>query len=94
MELKINNTIKNPNIDDIDEVFYAYIIQHKKQYDHHLNKCHFKTVFNDNQYNTMIKSNLFINKTMIVWKKYLEYVIDDFKVKEYNLTILKKRKLY
>ena len=30
-------TIENTNIDDIDEVFYAYIIQHNKQYDHYLN---------------------------------------------------------
>ena len=37
-------TMENPNIDDIDEVFYAYFIQHNKQYDHYLIKCHFKLV--------------------------------------------------
>ena len=42
-------TIKNLNIDDIDEIFYAYIIQHNKQYDHYLIKWQFKTVSNDNE---------------------------------------------
>ena len=62
-------TIENPNKDNVDEVFYAYIIQHNKQYDHYLFKYHFKFVFNENQYSTLIKSNLFNNITMISWKK-------------------------
>ena len=62
-------TIENPDINNVDEVFYAYIIQHNKEYDYYLIKCHFKSVFNDNQYSTSIKSKLFNNKTMICWKK-------------------------
>ena len=54
-------TIKNPNIDDIDEVFYAYIIQPNKQYGHLLIKCHFELVFNDNEYSIWIKFNFFNN---------------------------------
>ena len=77
----MESTIKNPNINNIDEVSYAYIIQHNKQYDHFFIKCHFKLVFNENQYSTWIKSNLFNNETMIAWKKYLEHVIKDFKNK-------------
>ena len=42
-------TIENTDIDNVDEVFYAYIIQHNKQYDLYLIKCHFKLVFIDNQ---------------------------------------------
>ena len=71
-------TFENPNIDNLDEVLYPYITQHSKQYDHYLIKCHFKLVFNDNQYSVWIKSNLFNNKTMISLTKYLENVIDDF----------------
>ena len=61
-------TIENPDINNVDEVFYVYILQLNKQYDHYFIKCHFKLVFNDNQYSTWIKSNLFGNKTMIPWK--------------------------
>ena len=74
-------TIKNPDIYNVDEVFYAYNIQHNKYYDHFFIKCHFKLVFNDNQYSTWIKPDLFNKKRMISWKKYLENVIDDFKDK-------------
>ena len=62
-------TIENPDINNVDEVFYAYIIQHKKQYDHHLIKGHFKIVFKDNLYKDWIRSNLFNNKTMISGRK-------------------------
>ena len=41
-------TIEKPNIDDIVEVFDAYVIQYKKQYDHYYIKCHFKLLFIDN----------------------------------------------
>ena len=58
-------TIDNPDINNVDEVFYAYIIQHKKEYDYYRIKCHFKSVLKGNQYSTYVKSNLFDNKTMI-----------------------------
>ena len=77
-------TIENLDIHNVDEVFYAYILQLNKQYDHYLIKCHFKLVFNDNQYSTWNKSHLFINKTMNSWRKYLQNVIDDFKYKGYT----------
>ena len=62
-------TIENPIIDNVDEVFYAFIIEHNNQNDHYLIKCHFKLVFIDIQNSEWIKSNLFDNKTMICWKK-------------------------
>ena len=37
-------TIENPDIDDIDEVFYAYIFQHNKENDHFFTKSDFKLV--------------------------------------------------
>ena len=63
--------------------FYINIFQHKKQYDYFPIKCHFKLVVNDNQYSRCVKSNLFDNKTIISWQKFLEKVIDDFKNKGY-----------
>ena len=56
--------IENLNINDIDEIFYAYIMVHNKKYDYYLIKCQFELVFNDNQYSTYVKSNLFDNETM------------------------------
>ena len=76
-------TIENPDTKNVDEVFYAYIIQHNKEYDY-LIKCHFKLVLNDNQCSTCVKSNLFDNKTMISWQNFLEKVVADFKNKGYN----------
>ena len=34
--------IENPNISDVDETFYAYIIEHIKKYNYYLMKCEFK----------------------------------------------------
>ena len=45
----IKLTIENPNINDIGEIFYAYLIEHNKKYDFNLLKCEFKLIFNDNQ---------------------------------------------
>ena len=41
--------IKNPDINNVDEIFYLYIIQHNIEYDYYFTKYHFKLVFNDNQ---------------------------------------------
>ena len=86
-------TIENPDINNVDEIFYAYIIQHNKHYDHFLIKCHFKLVFNLYQCGTWIKSNLFNNKTMMSWKKYLENVIDNFKNERYDFNPIKEKSI-
>ena len=65
-------TIENPNINNVDEVFYTYILQHNKEYDYYHIKLHFNLVPNDNQYSTYVKSNLFDNRTMISWKNFLK----------------------
>ena len=48
-------TIVNLDINNVDEVFSAYIIQHNKEYEYYLIKGHLKLVFNDNQYSTYAK---------------------------------------
>ena len=40
---------ENPNINEIDDLFYANIIENIKN-DYYLLKCEFKLVFSDNQY--------------------------------------------
>ena len=46
----IKLTIENPDINNIDRIFYEYNIQHIKKYEFYLVKCEFKLCFNDIQY--------------------------------------------
>ena len=85
--------IDNLDINNVDEVLYAYITQHNKEYDYYFNKCHFKLAVNDNQYSTYVKSNLFDNKTMISWPNFLEKLIDDFLKKGYNFNHIEEMKI-
>ena len=71
-------TVEKHDINNVDEVFYAYIIQHNKEYVCYHIKCHFKLVFTDKQNSANVKSNLFYNNTMISWQKYIEMVIEVF----------------
>ena len=57
-------TIENFDINKMDKSFYAYIIQHNKKFEHYLNKCQFKSVY---QYCQFLESELSDNKTMICW---------------------------
>ena len=41
----IELTIEISNKNGIDEIFYAYIIEHNKKYDYYLFNCHFKLFF-------------------------------------------------
>ena len=71
-------TIENPDINNVDKLFYAYNSQHNNEFDYYLIKCHFKLVFNDNQNSTWIQPNLFNIKAKIPWNKNLEEVIEKF----------------
>ena len=53
-------------------------------------KCHFQLVFNDNQYSPWIESNIFSNKTKFPWKKLLDNIIDDFKIKVSNFNYIEE----
>ena len=77
-------TIENLDINNVDEVFYAYIIEHNEEFDYYRIKCHFKLVLNDNQYSTNVRANLIDNKTMISWQNFLKNVIEYFKNRGYN----------
>ena len=41
----IELTIQNTNKNNLDEIFYAYNIEHNEKYDYYVIKCHFKLVF-------------------------------------------------
>ena len=86
-------TVENPDINNVDEVFNAYNIQHKKDNDYYRIQCHFKLVFNDNQNSTYVKCNFLIKKLMISWQKFLEKVIDNFKNNGYNFNHIDERNI-
>ena len=76
-------SLKDFDINKVDEAFSLYIIEHNKKFDYYLVKCQFKLVFNFYEYAPYITSNLSDNKTMISWKFFLEKVIEDFKEEGY-----------
>ena len=57
-------TIESRNINNLDEISYAYIIDNNKKYDYTLMKCEFKIVFKDNQKCSNVTSELCSKKTM------------------------------
>ena len=77
-------SIENPNISDVDEIFYPYIIEHNKKYDYNQFKCHFKLAFSDNQRSEYVKPPLFDSKTITSLRNFLENVIRYFKDKGYD----------
>ena len=78
----IKLTMKNPNTNDVDEIFHAYIIEHNRKHDYYLVKCEFKLVFNDNQYCPYVSFILHSSKTMCFWQIFLGNAIDDLKKKD------------
>ena len=77
----IKLTIENPNINERDEISYAYIIEHNETFDFYVMKCEFILIFDDNQYCPYITSELFSIKTMCYWYNFLESAIRGFKGK-------------
>ena len=80
----IKLTIGNPNINDIDKVFYAYIIPHIKKYGYYLINCEFNLVFIDNKNCPYVTSKLSDDKIMISWSNFFKKVISDFNDKGYK----------
>ena len=80
----ITLTNQNPYINDMDEIFYAYIVEHNKRFDIFVKKSEFKLVFNDNQFCPYVTFGIFSDKTMCSWYKFLENLNMDFENKGYN----------
>ena len=80
----IKISIENPSINNVDEIFYAYVIEHIKNYEYYLTKCEFILIFIDNQFCPYVTSELYSNKTMCYRYNFLENVFNDFKDKGYK----------
>ena len=74
-------SLKDIDINSLDEAFYLFIIEHNKNFDYNLVKCQFKLVFNDYEYYPYVTSKLSDNETLIPWKSWLEEVFDGLKHK-------------
>ena len=72
---------KDIDINNIDETFYLYIIEHNKKYDKYFAKLEFKVLFNDYQCCPYVVSKLPDIKTLIPWTCWLEEVIDGLRNK-------------
>ena len=86
----IKLTIDNPNIDELDKVFYAHINEYNKQHEHYLVRCEFKLVFSNMDGYPFASSNLTDNKTMVSWKIFVGKVIKNLKMKHLILVIYHK----
>ena len=80
----ITLTIENPNMNDVDSIFYSYITEHNRKFDYFLKKCQLKIVFNDYQFCPYITSDLSDNNLIFYWYKLLENEINNFIFKGYN----------
>ena len=63
--------LENPDINNVNDVLYAYIIQHNKEYEYYHIKCNFILVFNVNQFSEKVTSNFFDSETMNSWQNFL-----------------------
>ena len=63
---------KDTDINDVDDAFYAYIIQHIKIFEYYLVKNQFILVFIDYQLYRYATSKIYDINTMISWTKFLE----------------------
>ena len=67
----IKLTIKNPDINKIDNIVYDYIIEHNKKYDYYLLRCDFKLVFRNTDCSPHFTSKLSDNTTMASWRNFI-----------------------
>ena len=79
----IKLTIDNPNINNIDEIFYNQIKKYNTMYEYYLIRCEFKICFIDKEDYGRLSSVLTDNRTLISWKIFIESAIDGFKTDWY-----------
>ena len=79
----IKLTIDDPNIDNIDEIFYNHIRKYNAMYENYLIRCEFKLCFIDKEDCGVLRSVLTDNQRIISWKNYVENAIDGFKTEGY-----------
>ena len=79
-------TINNPNIDNIDKIFYTHINEYDNKYEYYLVRCEFKLCFINMKDYGIALSILTDNKTMVSWKIFVENGITNFKSKGFDFS--------
>ena len=82
----IKLTINNPNIDNIDKLFYTHINEYDNKYEYYLVRCELKLVFSNMEGYPIVSSDLRDNKTMISWKIFVEKVYNNLKIEWYDFS--------
>ena len=87
----IKLTIDNPNINNIDEIFYNHIKKNNTMYEYYLIRCDFKLCFIDKEDYGRLSSVLTDNQTFISWKNFVENAINDFKNDGFDFSHISQR---
>ena len=82
----IKLTIINPNIDNIDKIFYIDFNEYDNKYDYYLVRCEFKLCFINMKEYGVASSDLTDNKTMVSWKFFAENVINNLKNERFEFS--------
>ena len=93
-------SLRNVDLKDVDEIFYSYIKDHNKEFNHYLLKGEFKLVINNNQDCKYILTGMIDNRAFVSWSNYLREAISNLKEERYDfnyigemdiITLAKKR---
>ena len=76
-------SLKNIDIEDVDEILFLYMIDYIKNFNHHLLKGQFNLVFNNNQDCKNLMTGIIDNRTNISWSNYSREAIDNTKEEGY-----------
>ena len=79
-----NLSLKNVDINDVDEILYIYMKDHNRTFNHYLLKGQFILVFNDNQDCKIIITGMIDNRTILSWSNYLRDAINNLKEEGYD----------
>ena len=63
----IQTTIDNPNINNIDEIFYSHINEYNNKYEYYLVRCEFKLGLLNTDHYGLASSELTENRTIVSW---------------------------
>ena len=77
-------SLKDVDINDVDEAFYLYLFDHNRKFDFYCVKWQFNLIFIDYQYGTYVTFNLSESKTKISGSIYLQKINSDFEDEGYN----------
>ena len=72
-------TFDNPNINNIDEIFYSHINEYNNKYEYYLVRCEFKLGLLNTDHYRLASSELTENRTMVSRKIFVENAIINLK---------------